>query len=155
MNHVRHLHSGFESFNLSQIPRSRNTHIDSLATLATSSSQSLPQVILVEDLCKPTKVKGDGVHVHQIRVGPSCMDFIVLFLKEGVLPKSKSKANKVRRKTLRFWLSNDQKLYKRSSSSPYLLCIHPKVVKLLLEELNEGFYRSHTGDRSLSHRALT
>ena len=37
LNQVRHLQFGFKSFNLSQIPRSRNTHADSLATLATSS----------------------------------------------------------------------------------------------------------------------
>ena len=37
LNQVRHLQSGFESFNLSQIPKSRNTHADSLAMLATSS----------------------------------------------------------------------------------------------------------------------
>ncbi|XP_075665442.1 uncharacterized protein LOC142635114 [Castanea sativa] len=54
LNQVRHLQSRFESFTLQQIPRSRNTHVDSLATLATSSVQSLPRVILVEDLCKPT-----------------------------------------------------------------------------------------------------
>ena len=42
LSQVRHLQSEFESFNLSQIPRSRNTHADSLATLATSSAQSLP-----------------------------------------------------------------------------------------------------------------
>ena len=35
LNQVRHLQSGFESFTLLQIPRSRNTHADSLATLAT------------------------------------------------------------------------------------------------------------------------
>ena len=71
LNQVRHLQLGFESFNLSQIPRSRNTHADSLATLATSSVQSLPWVILVEDLCKPTEIGRNVVHVHQIRVGPS------------------------------------------------------------------------------------
>ena len=71
LNQVRHIQFEFESFNLSQIPRSRNTHADSLATLATSSTQSLPRVILVEDLCTPIKVGGDGVHIHQIRVGPS------------------------------------------------------------------------------------
>ena len=42
LNEVRHLQSGFESFNVLQIPRSRNTHADSLATLATSLAQSLP-----------------------------------------------------------------------------------------------------------------
>ena len=35
LNQVRHLQLGFESFNLSQIPRSRNTRADSLTTLAT------------------------------------------------------------------------------------------------------------------------
>ena len=80
---------------MNHIPRSGNTHADSLATLATSSTQSF---ILVEDLYKPTKVKRVVVHVHQVKVGPSLMDPIVLFLKEDVLPEEKSKANKVRRK---------------------------------------------------------
>ena len=57
LNQVRRFQSGFKSFTLLQIPRSRNTHANSLATLATSLAQSLPQVILVEDLCKPTKMK--------------------------------------------------------------------------------------------------
>ena len=155
MNQVRHLQSGFKYFNLSQIPKSINTHAYSLATLATSSAQSLPWVILVEDLCKTTEVRRNVVYIHQIRVGPSWMDFIVLFLKEDILPESKSKADKVRRKALRFWLSDDQKLYKRSFSGLYLLCIHLKTSKLLLEELHEGIYGSHIGGRSLSHKTLT
>ena len=40
LSQVRHLQSGFESFNLSHIPRSGNTHANSLATLATSSVQT-------------------------------------------------------------------------------------------------------------------
>ena len=35
---VRHLQSGFESFDLLHIPRSGNAHADYLATLATSSA---------------------------------------------------------------------------------------------------------------------
>ena len=83
------------------------------------------------------------------------MDSIVLFLREDILPADKSEANKVRRKAPRFWLSKDQKLYKRSFSGPYLLCIHPEALELLLEELHEGIYESHTGGRSLSHKAIT
>ncbi|XP_023882726.1 uncharacterized protein LOC111995068 [Quercus suber] len=130
LNQVRHLQSRFEYFNLSQVPRNKNTHADSLATLATSSAQNLPRVILVGDLCKPVKVGRTVVHVHQARVGPSWMDAIVLFLKEDVLPKDKSEADKVRRKAPRFWLSEDQKLYKRSFSGPYWLCVHLEAVKL-------------------------
>ena len=155
LSQVRHLQFGFESFNLSQVPRSRITHADSLATLAISSTQSLPWVILVEDLCKPAKLRGNVVHVHQIRAGPSWMDSIVLFLKEDALSENKSEADKVRRKASQFWLFEDQKLYKRSFSSPYLLCVHPEAVELLLEELHEGICGRHTVGRSLSHRALT
>ena len=53
LSQVKYLQSHFNSFSLLHIPRSGNTHADSLATLATSSAQSLPRVILVEDLCKP------------------------------------------------------------------------------------------------------
>ena len=123
--------------------------------MVTFSAQSLPRVILVEDLCKPSEVERNVVHIHQIRVGPSWMDPIVLFLKKDVLLESKSEADKIQRKAPRFWLSEDQKLYKRSFSSPYLLCVHPKAVELLLEELHEEICGNHTGGRSLSHRALT
>ena len=71
LNQVRHLQSRFKSFSLSQIPRSRNTHADSLVMLATSSAQSLPRMILVEDSYKPTEKRGNGVHISQIRVGLS------------------------------------------------------------------------------------
>ena len=83
------------------------------------------------------------------------MDSIVLFLKEDILLDEKSEANKVRRKAPRFWLFKDQKLYKRSFSGPYLLCIHPEASELLLEVLHEWICGSHTRGRSLSHKALT
>ena len=83
------------------------------------------------------------------------MDPLVLFLKEDILPEEKTEADKIRRNASRFWLSEDQKLYKRSFSGPYLLCIHPKASELILEELHEGIYGSHIGGRSLSHRAIT
>lgn len=95
LSRIRHLQFEFESFNLQHIPRSGNTHADSLATLATSSAQSLPWVILVEDLCKPTEMKNEVVHIHQIRVGPNWMDSIVLFHKKDILREEKSETNKV------------------------------------------------------------
>ena len=64
LSQVKHLPSGFESFSLLHIPRSGNTHADSLATLATSLAQGLPRVILIEYLCKPTEVKKEVVHVN-------------------------------------------------------------------------------------------
>ena len=83
------------------------------------------------------------------------MDSISLFLEKDILPEEKFEAEKVRRKVPRFWLSEDRKLYKRSFSGPYLLCVHPEALESLLEELHKGVCGSHTGGRSLSHRALT
>ncbi|XP_075654750.1 uncharacterized protein LOC142624906 [Castanea sativa] len=155
LSQVRHLQSRFKSFTLQKIPRNKNTHADSLATLTTSSAQSLPQVILVKDFCKPTEMKREKAQIHQIRVGPSWMDPIMLFLKDDILFEKKGKANKVRRKAPWFWLFEDQNLYKCSFSRPYLLCIHLEVVEPLLEELHKGICGGHMGGRSLSHKALT
>ena len=83
------------------------------------------------------------------------MDPIVLFLREDILPSDKLEADKIQRKPPCFWLSEDQKLYKHSFFGLYLLCIHSKASELLLEELHEGICGSHTGGRSLSHRAVT
>lgn len=83
------------------------------------------------------------------------MDSIIQFLKEDTLPEERLEADKVRRKTTRFWLSENQKLYKRSFSGPYLLCVPPETTESLLEELHEGICGSHTDSRSLAYRAIT
>ena len=70
--------------------------------LVTSLAQDLRWITLIEDLCKPTEVKGKVVHVHQVRVGPSWMDPILLYLREDILPEDKLEAEKVRRKAPRF-----------------------------------------------------
>ena len=155
LGQVKRLQSDFEFFNLTHVSRSGNTHADSLAILATSLAQDLPRIILVEDLCKTDAIEKDIVRIHQVRVSLSWMDPIVSFLTDDVFPEEKLEAKKVRRKALRFWLSEDHKLYKRSYSGPYLLCVHPEVLETLFEELHEGICASHTGERSLAHRALT
>ena len=123
--------------------------------LVTSSTQDFPRVILVEDLYKPTETRRETAQIHQIRAEPSWMDSIIQFLKEDILPEERIETDKVRRKATRYWLSENQKLYKRSFSGPYLLCVHPDLIELLLEELYEGICGSHTGGRSPAHRAIT
>ncbi|XP_065638559.1 uncharacterized protein LOC136071338 [Quercus suber] len=147
--------SEFDSFNFLHIPRNGNAHADSLATLATSLVQDLLRVILVEDLHGPIEARREVAQVHQIRAELSWMDPIIKFLKEDTLPEERGEADKVLRKATRFWLSENQKLYKRSYLGPYLLCMHPKTAELLLKELYEGICGSHTGGRSLSHQAIT
>ena len=54
----------FEVFDLFHVPRSGNTHADSLATLATSSAQDLPRVILMEDLYTQTLMHQGAPLIH-------------------------------------------------------------------------------------------
>ena len=119
--------------------------------LATSSGPSLPRVIIVKDMVTLSHDDQLPVRVHSIQVGLSSMDPIVSFLKGGLFPKDKTEAKKICGKAPQYWLSEEQKLYKRSHSGLYLLCVHPEAVEPLLEELHEGIYGSHTGGRSLSH----
>ena len=157
LSQVKFLQLMFDSFDLLHVPRSGNAHVDSLSMLVTSSAQHLPQIILVKDLCKPTKTR-EMAQIHQIRVGPSWMDSIIRFLREDILHEEKMEADKIWRKATSYWLSEDHKLYKSSfsgPSGPYLLCVHPELIESLLEELHEGICGSHTKGRSLAHRAIT
>ena len=154
LSQVKIMQSKFESFSLLHVPRSGNAHADSLAMLATSSAQNLPRVILVEDLHR-TSATVNTVQIKQVRAGPSWMDSITQFLKEDILPEEKIEADIIRRKATSYWLSEDSKLYRRSFSGPYLLCVHPEQTESLLEEMHEGICGSHTRGRSLAHRAIT
>ena len=137
LNQVKHLQPSFDLFSLSHISRSGNTHANSLATLATSSAGKLPRIILIKHLSKASKVAKDMVRAHEARVGPSWMDPIVTFLKDDILPEGKSEAEKNTKKRDSILLSEDHKLYKRSYSGPYLLCVHLEASELLLKELHE------------------
>ena len=129
--------------------------MDLLAKLATSSRLGLPRVIIDEDMMVFDHSDQTSNRVHSIQVGPSWMDPLVSFLRNGSLPEDNGEVEKFQRKAPRYWLFEEQKLYKCSYSRPYLLCVHPETVEPLLEELHEGICGSHTGGRSLSHRALT
>ena len=110
LSQVKRLQSNFNFFSLLHVSKSGNTHADSLATLATTSAGSLPRIILVEHQNIANKVAKGMVYIHEVRVGPSWMDPIVRFLKDDILPKEKSEAEKIRRNAPQFWLLEDHKL---------------------------------------------
>ena len=92
----------FDSFNLKQIPWSKNSHVDSLATLATSTGERLPMIILVENLFTPTYDKPTPVGLSFTRVCPSWMDPIISFLKDGTLLEDRNEAEKTLKKVSRY-----------------------------------------------------
>ena len=89
-------------------------------------------MVIVEDLCTPTPPETDICQVHQVNLVSSWMDPILKYLESDILLEEKVEAEKIQRKAPRFWLSEDKKLYKRSFSRPYLLCVHPEMSESLL-----------------------
>ena len=113
LDKVRHAQSCFKSFTLTQILRGQNSHVELLAMLATSLGSNLPRVIIVEDLVTPSYDNQLLIRIHSIQVRLSWMDPLVSFIKEGLLLEDKGEVKKIRRKAPRYWLFEEQKLYKR------------------------------------------
>ena len=92
---VRQAQSNFETFSIRQIPRSQNCYADLLAMLAIFWGSSLPRVIIVEDLVVLGHNDQAPNRIHSIQVGPSWMDPLVLFLRDGKLLEDKGEAEKI------------------------------------------------------------
>ena len=134
--------------------RGYNRHVDSLATLASSSTEGIPRLIKVELVAKPSI--SVGVRISTMATVKLCwMDPIINFLAEDRVPADEKGAKKVRQTVARYWLSADRKLYRRSFDGPYLQCLPPSKTEELLAELHDGLCGSHVGGRSLAHRAIT
>ncbi len=151
---VQQTMTNFNTVRVEQIGRNLNSHADALATLASILSANFKRFIPIETLATPSIALPTG-QVHVITIRPCWIDPYVIYLKEGILPEQRKKAKIIRRKVARFWLSKDSKLYRRSFSRPYILCVHLEITEDLLYEMHEGICGSHTGGRSLAHRALT
>ena len=140
---------------ISHISRVGNSHADFLATLNFSIKDLLPRIVTVELLPFSSLTPFDKGLVLSIHSPPSWMDPIVAYLRIGILPEDKKNSERIKCRSPRYWVSKEGKLYKRSYSGPYLLCMHLEAIETLLEKLHEGICESHTGGRLLAHRALT
>ena len=60
------------------------------------------------------------------------MDPILSYLSKDILPADQKEAAKVRKTATRYWVSREGKLYKKSYTGPYFLCVHPDLDQNLL-----------------------
>jgi ribonuclease HI len=151
---ARTLLSEFDSTHVVQIGREHNSHADVLAKLATALESDMQRTVCIETLEQPS-FQDQEVSVCSVNVRPSWMDPILGYIRENKLPEDKKEARMIKQKAPRFWVSKEGQLYRRSFTGPYLLCVHPDKVKDFLFEIHEGICGSHTGGRSLAHRALS
>ncbi|KAM2020098.1 hypothetical protein ACFX1T_022826 [Malus domestica] len=62
-------------------------------------------------------------------------------------------AAEIRYKATHYLIINDQ-LYKRGFNLPYLRCLTPTKVEIVIREIYEEVCRDHAGSRSLAHKAF-
>ena len=86
----------FQNCRLLQVSRDDNTHADALANLASSMQTGKTRTIMI-DFMSGSSIELESTEQEAMCVdkGPSWMDAIVAFLKEGKLPEDHKEAHKV------------------------------------------------------------
>ena len=85
---------GVQKVKVSQISRGKNSHADSLATLALSMDNCVTRMISVEAREKPSIERHLNVSMVSV-TSPSWMDPIIEFLFDGILPSEVKEAEKI------------------------------------------------------------
>nr|GEV30126.1 reverse transcriptase domain-containing protein [Tanacetum cinerariifolium] len=125
MEIVKSLVSGFTTFSISQVPRSKNKKTDALRKIASTSFAHLSKHVLVEVL-ENKSIKEKEIATVIEEDGPTCMTQLVDYLKEGVLPGDKKEARKLRL----------------------------KAAEYVMREIHEGSCSMHAGPRSIVAKSI-
>nr|GEY67477.1 reverse transcriptase domain-containing protein [Tanacetum cinerariifolium] len=137
--------SGFKTFSISQVPRSKNKKADALSKIASTSFTHLSKQVLVEVL-ETKSITGKEVTAVIEEEGPTWMTELVNYLKEGTLPEDEKEARKIRLKAHQYELIEGI-LYKRSFLTPWLRCVGPLQAEYVMKEIHEGSCSMHAGSR--------
>ena len=102
------------------VPRSKNSHADALAKLASTKDVELLNVVSIDFFYEPNiKQQPKVIELEHV---PLWMDPIVAYVKTGELPGNKTEARILTMKVARYVIYDD-KLYRRGYSIPLLECV--------------------------------
>ena len=124
---VKQIMNQFLKAKVVQVARGQNQYADFMATLVSSLTEGVPQLIKVELVVEPSIDARVGVSVVAI-FEPCWMDLIIDFLAEDRVLADEKEVDKVRRVAVQYWLLADRKLYRRSFGGPYLQYLPPSKV---------------------------
>ena len=125
-----------------QILRDENMEADNLATVASTNE-------LVDNQIKVQYIPRINVpEVHQIDREANWTTPTISYLKDGLFPKDREDARKLRVKATKLVLT-DKILYKRGFSQPYLRWLTLYESHHVMRDIHEGLCGNHSGARSL------
>ncbi|CAL8992900.1 unnamed protein product [Prunus brigantina] len=136
LQHTRHLLTTFNAYLISRVPRSENRHRPEYphGNLGSAQSTRAPLICAIDH-------------------SPTWMDPILQFLQNRTLPADPRRSAACSLSLARYLILNGA-LYKRGFSLPYLRCLTPEEGNYVLREIHGGICGSHSGARSLAHKAI-
>nr|GEW64325.1 reverse transcriptase domain-containing protein [Tanacetum cinerariifolium] len=140
--------SGFTTFSISQVPRSKNKKADALSKIASTSFAHLSKQVLVEVL-ENKSIKEKEVAAVIEEDGPTWMTQLVDYLKEGVLLGDKKEARKLRLKAPQYELIEGV-LYRRSFLTPWLRYVGPLQADYVMREIHKGSCSMHAEAKAVA-----
>lgn len=115
------LFGNFKSTQIERLPQTSNSHTDALATLASAIESEMKRTIGVEFLPRLIIMADQNrnmVFDNEANLGVYWMDLMIHYFKDGSIPTDSGKDHKTRVQASRYWLSLNQKLYRRSVFGP-------------------------------------
>ncbi|GJW07749.1 reverse transcriptase domain-containing protein, partial [Tanacetum coccineum] len=144
--------SGFDSFSISHVSRSKNKKADALSKIASASFTHLSKQVLVEILNEKS-INGKEVAAVFEEEEPTWMTPIVEYLRDGTLPEDSKDASKLRIKARQYELLQGV-LYRRSFLKPWLRCVGPLQADYVIQEIHEGSCSLYARPRSVVSKAM-
>ena len=148
---AKELMGTFPAASIEVILQSKNANVDALAKLASTKDVELLDAVVMEFLAEPSIRRYPKIM--ELTQEPSWMDPIIAYLRNGELPKGKTKAHILKLKATCYVLY-DYKFYRRGYSMPLLKCIPPSKVEYIMREIHEGICGNHTKGQSLAFNSL-
>ena len=149
---VRDLLQKFVSVQIKYVPRTENSHADTLVKLATALQEDIGESAPVEYLAEPS-IDPHSLVIAPIGSTPNWMDPIWDYINDGTLPDDPKEAAKIRVRSSRF-TNHKGSLYKRGFYTPFLKCIVGEDTEYMLREVHEGICGNHIGARTLAGKVL-
>ena len=104
LHKAKKLLESFNSYTISQIPRSQNVEANALTLLASKRDADQLKFIPVETLNSPSIQTGEPLTVNCAIARDNWMTPVIQYLKDSVLPEEKKKARLLRLKAARYML---------------------------------------------------
>ncbi|XP_071727548.1 uncharacterized protein [Rutidosis leptorrhynchoides] len=140
------LSNKFDSFSITQVPRSMNKKADVLSKLASLTFNHFAKDVWVEVFDqKSTDMAQVAAPVEEVN---TWMNPIVNYLKDGMLPSDSVTAKKICMKAP-MYVIRDGVLHKKSFLGPLLHCVGPQEAETVIREVHEGTCGMHSGFRTI------